>query len=150
VSDLPVKASDPWTLNLMVKASRQPGNQTLIAGFGSDKDREGRGRFLAKFGNGIHFWSSRRDVETNTPLDLNAWQMVSITYDGSTVRVYKNAQLIGQGAQKFSDDESVVRLFPVDPWDHKRHFNGEVRDLTVWPGALPKEALEMLWQSAAK
>jgi hypothetical protein len=76
--------------------------------------------------------------------------MLTATYDGSTLRLYKNAEKIAENLLTFSDDEPVVRLFPIDPWDHKRHFNGQIKSLTVWPAALPPTALQTLWQSTVK
>ena len=116
-ANLPVHGSDPWTINLMLKIAKQPPNRTLIAGFGAVEDTSGHGRYLAKFGNGIHFWASHHDGESTTQLDLNKWQMLTATYDGQTVRMYKNAELIGQMAAQFEDDDSSVHVRPIEPWD---------------------------------
>lgn len=150
VAKLPVSGTDSWTMNFLVKMAKQPGNHTLLAGFGSDKDEDGRGRYFAKFANGIHFWTCHRDTDTDVPMDLNQWQMLTATYDGSVLRLYKNARKIAENPLKLSDDEPAIRLFPVDPWDHKRHFNGQIKDVSVWPAALPVSALQTLWHSAEK
>jgi alpha-mannosidase len=149
-ANLPVHGTDPWTINLMLKVDRQPPNRTLIAGFGRARDDTGHGRYLAKFANGIHFWGSKRDAETNTQLDVKKWQMLTVTYDGKTVRIYKNGEPIGQESLAFEDDDSAVHIAPIDPWDNKRMLEGQVRDMTVWNVALPQEALAALWKSADK
>jgi len=66
------------------------------------------------------------------------------------LRLYKDAQPIGRREIALDDDaESVVRIGPADPWDKTRRFSGEVRNLTIWPAALPREALEALQKADA-
>ena len=87
-------------MNLMLKIDKQPPNRTVLAGFGALVDETGHGRYLAKFANGIHFWSSHRDVESTESLDVKKWQMLTATYDGTTLRLYKN----GKPAEKATFD----------------------------------------------
>ncbi len=147
VAGLPVGHADAWTINLFVRTDKQPDNRTIIAGFGSARDEEGRGRYLSKFANGIHFWSADRDAETNTPLALGSWQMLTATYDGRMLTLYKDAQKIGEERVSLSDDESVAEIAPVDPWDQQRRFAGEIRQFTVWKSALPEAAVRQLRES---
>ena len=121
-----------------------PDNRTLIAGFGGTKDASGKARYLSKFANGIHFWSSDQDVETTTPLELNRWQMLTTTYDGATLRVYKDAVPIGETLAQLEPDESVVNIAPLEPWDKERRFQGEVAGLSVWKEALTPGELALL------
>jgi alpha-mannosidase len=150
VTNLPAHAGDAWTINLMLKTDKQPPNRTPIAGFGALVDETGQGRHLAKFANGIHFWSSHRDVESTEPLDVKKWQMLTATYDGTTLRLYKNGKPIGENAIGLSDDESAVHIRPIDPWDKKRRLDGQVRDMTIWNSALPGEAIQSLWKAEQK
>jgi len=148
VADLPVKARDPWTINLFCKMDHQPENRTVIAGFGRATDGQGgTGRYLSKFANGIHFWSANADVETTTPLDLGQWQMLTAAYDGQTLRVYKNAAKIAEQKVDLSDDLPQVEVMPKDPWERERVLDGEVRDMTIWKQALTPEQLQMVFQA---
>src|SRR5262249_27125868 len=122
--NLPTHAADPWTINLMLRIDKQPPNRTIIAGFGAPIDETSRGRYLSKFNNGIHFWASHRDVDTKEQLELKKWQMVTATYDGTTLRMYKNGQPIGESAIALSDDDSAIHIRPIDPWDKKRTLEG--------------------------
>src|SRR5262249_10081301 len=59
VPGLPVRAKDPWTINLFVRTDQSLENRTVIAGFGRAEDTSsGIGRYLCKFGRGLHFWAS--------------------------------------------------------------------------------------------
>src|SRR5204863_9887647 len=137
VSDLPIKGSDPWTLNLFVKIDKQPPNRTVIAGFGACEGKaDGAARYLCKFANGVHFWSHHSDLEGNAPLDLDRWQMLTATCDGTTLRLYKDGKLLGEREVHLADEQPIVTIAPLDPWDHKRQFEGEIRELTIWNAAL--------------
>nr|MDQ2687559.1 chitobiase/beta-hexosaminidase C-terminal domain-containing protein [Armatimonadota bacterium] len=148
VPDLPTTAHAPWTINFFCRMTHQPDNRTVIAGFGRASDGQaGTGRYLSKFANGIHFWSANSDVETTTPLDLNQWQMLTATYDGHTLRVYKNAEPIAEQKVDLADDEANVHVMPKDPWEHERIFDGDVRDMTIWKQALTPDSLKTLWDA---
>lgn len=150
VEKLPVKAGAHWTLNMFVKMARQPQNRTIIAGFGNVHDQSGKGKYMTKFANGIHHWTSNTDVETETPFELNAWQMVTTTYDGRTMRTYKNGKLIGSAEATLGEDDAVVNVAPIDPWENRLRFNGEIRNLTIWDDALPADALQRIWTTEGK
>lgn len=139
LGSLPVKPGQPWAINLFVKIDRQLDSRTVIAGFGRATDGEtGTGRYLAKFNSGVHFWVCRQDVASeNKQLETRKWQMLTATYDGKTLRLYKDGAEIGAREMQLADDEAVVRIAPVDPWDGRRRFNGEIADFTVWNASLP-------------
>ncbi len=148
---LPVKATEPWTLNLFCKVDDQPEDLTLIAGFGRAIDgRQGTGRYFSKFTKGINFWICNADVTTEVPLDLGKWQMLTATFDGTTIRLYKNGEKIAEEADTLSDDRAQVGVMPLDAWDRKRVFGGEVRDMTIWNEALPELAVKRLWEAGNK
>ncbi|MCC6228580.1 MAG: chitobiase/beta-hexosaminidase C-terminal domain-containing protein [Phycisphaerales bacterium] len=150
VPGLPTKAKDAWTLNFFVKADNQPENRTVIAGFGRCEDStDGAARYICKFPGGIHFWSRLRDVPTGTPLSMGDWQMVSATYDGTTLRVYRNGQKIGERGLGLADDQNMIEILPKDPWEQKRQFDGQIRGFTVWGNALSEDALKALFAAGS-
>ena len=145
-SAAPTGGREPWTLNLWLLVDAQPQDRTLIAGFGNATDgAKGTGRYLAKFRSGLQFWSAQEDVPTNVPLDLHRWQMLTATYDGATLRVYKNGRLLATRDVALGDDVSTVHVLPLDAWDHARKVAGEVQGLTLWGQALPPKAVESLF-----
>ncbi len=149
VVGLPVKGSQPWTMNCFVKMDKQPENRTLIAGFGrTAKTTGGDGRYLAKFSGGAHFWSHHGDLSSKSPLEVGKWQMLTATFDGKTVRLYKDGALIGENEGELVDDENVVRVAPLDPWEKERRFEGEIRAFTIWDSALSEDALKSLHDEA--
>lgn len=148
VPNLPVKAGQPFTLNLFCRMDGMPDDRTLIAGFGRSTDgRTGTGRYFSKFPRGINFWAANRDVMSSEPLDVGRWQMLTASYDGITMRLYKNGRLIAAQVVAFDDDVPQVRVMPLDAWERRRKFDGEVRDLTVWDIDLPEAAIKRLWGS---
>ncbi len=148
VKNLPIHATDSWTLNVFCKVEKQPEDRTLVAGFGRSIDgQEGTGRYFAKFPGGISLWICNKDVHTNVPFDLGKWQMLTATYDGKSVRLYKNGVKIAEQKTVLENDSSQVRVLPLDAWERRRRLGGDVKDLTVWDMDLPAPAIKRLWES---
>ena len=147
--ELPSKGSEPFTLNLFVKIKEQPMPRTLVAGFGANTDRRSlQGRYFASFADGIRFWASNGDVVTDEKLDTGRWQMLTAVYDGESVKVYKDAKQIGARDVTLADDEPVVRVRPLEPWDRMRVIDAEVRDMSVWSDALGAADVQALYEKS--
>ncbi len=145
VSNLPIKADATWTMNMFVKMGKQPANRTIIAGFGKCEDSaNGIARYFAKFSGGAHFWSRNRDVTSTTPFSLDRWQMLTATYDGSTLTMYHDGKVIGSRQMTLADDTSVINIAPKDPWDNLRTFDGDIRDFQIWDSCLTPDGVQSL------
>ena len=151
VFGLPVSKGDHWTINLLVKPAGEQKNRVLLAGFGQTAELAGRGladRYLALAADGIHFWDQGKDIDTYSPLDPGRWQMLTASYDGDSLSLYKDGELIGKTRVGFNADaEGTVGLGPVDPWEHQYSFQGSVRDLTVRRGALDDKEVKKLFEA---
>jgi alpha-mannosidase len=148
VADLPLDKSDNWTMNMLVKPDTTPADRTVIAGFGLDRDNSdgGTSRYFAVFDDGIRFWSADRDVETSSPLEVGRWQMLTATYDGKTLTLYKDGDPIGKKDVALStDSRDSVNIGTPDPWDHQRSFHGAVQDFTIRRGALTHEEVRQIY-----
>ena len=146
VPKLPVEKGQPWTMNLFVRTAVEPDNRTLIAGFGcADNKATGTGRYFAKFSNGVHLWlCNTTDVGSSTALAIGRWQMLTATYDGILLRLYADGKLINWLEIALEEDDAIVRLAPIDPWDKERRFKGEIRGFAVWDHVLSSEALKLI------
>jgi alpha-mannosidase len=148
VAGLPTKSTDPWTMSCLVRTNSVPGDTVVLAGFGKCEDESGMGRYLCAFSGDVHYWSSNQDVTTDAPLDAGPWQMVSATWDGHTMTVFKDGKPVASGELTLSpDDESTIRLAPAGPWGSRDRFAGEIRDFTVWPVALSPHAVQAMWDA---
>ena len=109
--DLPCAGDDSWTINLFLKVPVQPESTQWIGGWG-------KGAFGGWTGTGTserwitygviwasdppvmttHFWTydSGSIQWPKESLDIGNWQMLTVTYDGVMLRVYKNGQLMSK------------------------------------------------------
>ena len=87
------------------------------------------------------------DVDTRTQIELNKWQMLTATYDGSTIRIYKDGTKIGEQALTLADDEPTIAVMPADPWEKRIKFDGELKDFTIWDACLTEESLKAIGQA---
>jgi len=147
VAGLPLSKNDAWTMNVLVKPDRAPEDRIIIAGFGLDEDNSdgGTSRYFAVIDNGLRFWSANRDVVTRSPLEVGRWQMLTATYNGRTLTLYKDGASIGRKDVELSDDaSSFVNIGTPDPWEHERSFHGAIQSFTIRRGALtPAEVKEL-------
>jgi alpha-mannosidase len=143
-ADAPVAAASPWTLNLWLWTDTQPGDYTLIAGFGNARDRSGVQRYLARFPEGLHFWGSSVDISTRVPLDLGRWQMLTATFDGSTMKVFKDGRELASENVRLADAAPVARIGPPAPWSYGHRLAGKVAGFTLWNQALPPQSVAAL------
>ncbi|MBS1724345.1 MAG: chitobiase/beta-hexosaminidase C-terminal domain-containing protein [Armatimonadetes bacterium] len=142
---LPYKARDHWTVSVTCKVDQEPPERTIIAGFGRATDgRTGRGRYFTSFPEGINFWVANRDVMSSTKLDIGKWQTLTATYDGAILRLYKNGELIAEQEVELADDGGQVWILPVDAWEQKRMFGGEVSSFTLWDIDFPPAVVKRL------
>ena len=144
ITALPVGAADPWTINQFVYLDQQPAELTVIGGFGTGQDSAGTQRYLIKFHDGIHFWGSNVDVTTGVPFDLGKWQMVTLTFDGKTLTIYKDSQAIKSEAISLEDAENIVRVGAPGPWDTAKPFAGKIAGFAIWNRSLSQPEIQAL------
>lgn len=148
---LPVGAGDSWTINVWARMDNQPTNHTVLVGFGNcDARNGGQARYLTKFASGVHMWSHNQDVPSRTQYDTGRWQMVTATYDGRVGKLYKDGELIGQRTVRLSDDANLIQIAPLDPWDRRYQFEGDLAGLTIWDQALTEQAIGTLHRNAPR
>ena len=134
----------PWTVNLWVWTDTKPGDYTLLAGFGNARDRSGVQRYLAVFPGGVHFWGSSVDLDGRVPLDLGRWQMLTATFDGATLRLYKDGRELASAPARLGAAAPVARVGPPPPWSFGHRLAGKVAGFTLWSRALPAPSIAAL------
>lgn len=149
---LPVAGNAPWTMNMFVRPEKAIYELTLIGGFGSGRDVKGAQRYIGRTGDGIHFWGGGVDIESGVPFDVGRWQMVTATFDGNTVTLYKNGASIKTEPATFTDAAPEVRLSPTGTWpqQEQHQFNGRIQGFAVWDGALSPSAVRTLMNGIPK
>lgn len=148
---LPTGETESWTINMFVRTDAAPDTLTLIGGFGDAHDQTGAERYLGRVNGGIHFWGGSVDIDSGVPFDIGKWQMLTATYDGKTVIVYKNGEPIKSAPASLSEASPEVHLAPRDTWGNKQHFfSGQVQGFSVWNAALAPGAVKALMTALPK
>lgn len=140
---LPTGAGEAWSINAYVWLDQPLSELTMIGGFGDVVTAQPRGcqRYLVKMREGIHFWGSSVDVNAGQPFDIGCWQMVTITYDGHEVALYKNGRRVFARPEDLVDAAAVVALAPADHWKKGTRFAGRLDEFSLWRGALSQEQI---------
>jgi alpha-mannosidase len=143
-ADLPVSAGARWTINLFTKVEAQPGELTILGGFGDGDDSNGTERFLVARHGRLYFWGSNIDIDSGVAFQLGKLQMWTVTYDGKTVRIFADGKLVKSEAAELSDAEAVVHLAPRPAWSEGHRFSGQLSGVTIWDEALPEAMVQEL------
>ncbi len=150
VAGLPTKGNQTWTINQFVYVDEMPGELTLVDGIGDGRDREGAERFLVKFRNSISFWGSNVDIKGSEGFDLHRWQMITLTYDGTTIKLFKDGKEIGADNATLSDSQNAIRFAPKPAWANGHQFGGKIAGFTVWEQALTPDMIRGLLPTGPK
>ncbi|MFA5292173.1 MAG: LamG domain-containing protein [Phycisphaerae bacterium] len=155
---LPVLATDTWSTNIWVYPTVEPGNWRILWCLGAKPDAwdgfpGGTSRAIYNStGDGkIVFTEGPKDdsgatttggkyVSTGIPFDVGQWQMITTTYDGTQVKVYKNGMLVGARDIPMLNAPGEVRV-PTYPWTGLYFFIGKIDEFTVWRGTLTQQEI---------
>lgn len=146
-SILPVLMSDTWTVNVWVYAPVQPLNWRLAWCLGTKPYYGGSGyqRCLYSGATGLIVFAdlSATYVSPVEPWDIGQWQMVTTTFDGTDVRVYKNGVMIGKRTfESFEDAAGEVRIpSNYGSPSYPTYFKGKFDEFTIWRGALSQQEI---------
>ena len=143
---LPTRSS-PWTQTVWVKCETNPIGQTIVLAFGHLG--ASRGGQALSFVNKTAIRSVGgvgQDFSTDPGvIDPLIWNHVAITYDGSTIAIYVNGEVVKSGSHS-----KRIRLYGsnglgIGGCDWETPFQGWIRDARIYNRALsPSEIKSFL------
>ena len=138
-SNLDTPGNDP---RMVSKAFGGAGNDHLWMVSSSRRSGEKRLRFRLKTNDGSDtttLFGDDGDVETRV-IQLNEWIHAAATWDGTTMRIYKNAVEVGstdRGGTSVAVDPTVGAAFGNQPVGaENRPFEGSIDDVRIYSRAL--------------
>jgi hypothetical protein len=149
---LPIMPEDTWSMNVWYNLGNFP-SLAYGGGFGG-RDDDSRVRSYLSYGpggagedNAFYLWGSNIDVYADAQyLTDEQWHMYTITWDGTDVSMYIDAELVHvtdvdkQG--EFIADEYLARgeIEPIvsvgGPSNWNEQMDGAVDEFAIWNGAL--------------
>ena len=147
VAGLPTGPDDPWTLNFFLRCDDVPPNEVVLGGFGTadgGSAATGAGRYFVNFEDGLAFWLANADLKTRIKIEPKRWQMLTASFDGKTVTLYKDGMPVAAAPRTLAPDVAKIGLGIVDPWRHRDRFTGEIRGFKVWRSALTRDGIDAL------
>lgn len=135
-ADAPVAGGAAWTINVWLWVDEQPGDNTVIAGFGSGKGPTDTQRYLTKISRGLHFWGSNMEVPGDAALEVGKWQMLTATFDGNVLKLFKDGRELATQRTVLYDAAPVAKVGPPTPWPNGHRLAGKIAGFAVWSQAL--------------
>ncbi|AQQ69857.1 hypothetical protein SMSP2_00191 [Limihaloglobus sulfuriphilus] len=144
---LPFGAADTWSVNVWVYSDTLPADWNVVYALGQKPfgTTGGTSRSLYSAGEFSRIVFTDGDgnfLSTPDYWEPGKWQMMTTTYDGTDVRVYKNGTLLSKKAFTFTDAPGEIRI-PSNPgWS--TFFAGKFDEFTIWDDALTEAEIENL------
>ena len=88
----------------------------------------------------------------NKKIEINNWNNIILSFDGSNMKVYKNNQLFFS-ITLISNEAFIDKLldFGRDNWTGgKRYFNGQLDDISIYNRALSEQEVKQLYEGCTK
>lgn len=141
---LPLGATDSWSVNVWVYTDAAPTDWAVAFAIGKKPyGTGGASRSLYSSSGNITFTDGDGEyLSTGIGWDVGKWQMMTVTCDGSTVKVYKNGYMIGSKTFGFADAPGELRI-PSNPgWGD--YFVGKFDEFKIWDKELTQTEIESL------
>ncbi len=147
----PYQGSAQWSMSVYVYLDRMPDEGTVIAGFGNVTSYAGGSRrhlYVGADGMISFMLDYNTKVQSTRAFDLGKWQLITVTYEGNYVRLYKNNQWLKTSSVSLSD---AVAKAVVAPRTGLRvgengvyNSRGKIDDFTVYSGVLSRVEMQAL------
>ncbi|MFK7972639.1 MAG: LamG-like jellyroll fold domain-containing protein [Bacteroidia bacterium] len=138
-----ISGNNPRTIETWARVNAFNGNGGLFqAGLPGATDRDFSLRTTSTFEQfRVQLWGAS-DFDVTIPGSSEGWHHYAVTYDGNTVRLYFDGEVVGtQTANLVSGNGSLL----IGRWQNAR-FNGDIDDFRVWDTALSQAEIKN-WMS---
>ena len=149
VGDLP-QGNKPRTISVWIKFNAvATANNVLGYGTAANAQYFGLVQQASAGGNSeisLEGWGSGNDVAVSAPLIKDIWYMYSITYDGSTSKIYRNGELL-------KSVEGISRLtkgyiLSIGKVNTATSINADIDDIKLYTVAMTDEQVREAYNSS--
>ena len=149
VGDLP-QGNKPRTISVWIKFNAiTTANNVLGYGTAANAQYLGLVQQASAGGNSeisLEGWGSGNDVAVSAPLAKDIWYMYSITYDGSTSKIYRNGELL-------KSVEGISRLtkgyiLSIGKVNTATSINADIDDIKLYTVAMTEEQVMESYNSS--
>ncbi len=139
---LPLSGPSAWSIDVWVKPDDAPSDWNVLYAFGAKPGSTAASRSVyveasgkIVFTGGSSAEAGSRFLVTEASLDVGVWQRITTTYDGTTVKLYKNASLIGSMDMVLYNAAGEVRV-PSNPGWGPQMMSGLFDNFQIWDGVI--------------
>ena len=148
-----LERTSAFTFSALLKLPAD-GNGAVFARMNEDKNYRGYDFWLQNRSFGTHIvsvWPNNAlKVVSDKQLEVNKWQHVVITYDGSSkasgIKLYIDGNLVGNKVEQDSLNDSILTESPFKIGSRSKtsHFKGELDELRIYDRALGVDEIKSI------
>ena len=140
----PTSSNQSFTINVYLQTPNALDDGTLICGIGDTDASDAR--YFEMRNNSLHF----AGIDTGFSLAANTWLMLTASYNGSKLRLYSDAILIGSYSTSLAGSDASIQLAPENPNYATAFFKGLIDEYSVWDYSMSdSEIAELMTGGAA-
>ena len=139
----PTSSNQAFTLNVYLQTPAVLDDGTLICGIGDTGANAAR--YFEIRNDSLHF----AGIDTGFSLATNSWSMLTASYNGSELRLYNNAILIGLYQTGLAASDASIQLAPENPNHYTAFFKGMIDEYSVWDYAMSDNEIAGLMTGGA-
>ena len=130
---LPLNETDLWGMNLYLYLNGKPDDWTRIANVGDDNYRQ---LFIYRNNEIAFLFQNKYLLLSGETLDLDRWTMLTVTYDGSYLRMFVDGVEVASKELPFTSGDELDSELNMLNYAHAGNFSGRIDEFTFWDDAL--------------
>jgi hypothetical protein len=139
----PTSSNQTFTLNVYLQTPAVLDDGALICGIGDTG--ASAARYFEIRNNSLHF----AGIDTGFSLATNAWVMLTASYNGSELRLYNDAILLGTYPISLAESDASIQLAPENPNYATAFFEGLIDEYSVWDYSMSDSEISELMTGGA-
>ena len=139
---LNIYGSQPRTIscwfNINSFATTSAGDGSHLLGYGTATSLQAFSIAVAKYPNKpnhrifLHLYSSANDISGTTQILENNWYLATVTYDGSTLKLYLNGNLEGSTSTSSLNTATSDFIIGQGVFSTWNTLNGQIDEVAIW------------------
>ena len=128
--------------NINSFATTPAGDGSNLLGYGTGSTLQAFSLAVTKYVNNpnhrlyLHVWDNTYDISGTTQILENNWYLATVTYDGSTLKLYLNGNLEGSSSTSSLNTTTSDFIIGQGLQQHWNTLNGKIDQVTVFDYAL--------------
>jgi hypothetical protein len=139
--------------NINSFATTSAGDGSNLLGYGTAGSLQAFSLAVTKYVNNpnhrlyLHVWNNTYDISGTTQILENNWYLATVTYDGSTLKLYLNGNLEGSSSTSSLNTTTADFIIGQGILSTWNTLNGKIDEVGIWNTALTAQDVSSIYNA---